>query len=795
MLLARESEEFSFFDDPGNKHLLASIQSDILNLHDRPVGGKKSEIRSDDKSVQVNSCHSPMREVEVLYDSLLDLFNSHDDMTPKDIIVMTPDIDTYAPYITAVFSGCQDETKRIPFSIADRRASSESQVIDVFFKILGLGKGRCGAPEILDVLDSPVVQDRFGFEAGDMDLVLRWVDETGIRWGIDGEHRARLGVPPFDENSWRAGTERLLLGYALRGDGEELFGGILPYDDMEGNETQVLGRFLEFLRQLFFCLDDLEKLRTMVEWAAMLESLLARFVSENEENQREIQLLRAQIRDLGAKQEISGFEEPFELDVIRYYLAKRFRDEELTMGFMTGAVTFCEMLPMRSIPFRVVALMGMNSSAYPREYRPVGFDLMAHDPRPGDRSLRDEDRYLFLEAILSARDYLYVSYVGQSIRDNNEMPPSVLVSELTDYIDQGFEMSDGTAAFDHVAKKHRLQPFSPVYFSGDTRLFSYSHEDCEVATIRACDKTGPGPFIIKPLPKPPMDSAEVSISELKRFYRNPARYFLNTSLGMYLGNGSVVPGKDESFEELDALQEFKLREWLTEKALTNNDPGSYYNLTRAQGVLPPATPGRAAYQEIADEAMSFAENVRPRIDGTRLPPLDIDITVDGFRITGRLDNIWPSKLVDYRCVDKDRAWHHLNVWIDHVVLNCVQKGGYPRDSIFVRIGGAWRFNPVENVHEVLNKLVFHYQRGLRKPLRFFPQSSEIYAERCAKGKGREDALKAARAAWEGSDYARGEGADPYLRLCFGHVDPIDETFETIALEIFGPLIRCRGKSK
>ncbi len=795
MILARECEEFSFFDDPGNKRLLMSIQSDILNLYDRSAGGKKSGIRSDDESVQVHSCHSPMRETEVLYDSLLNLFNSHDDLTPKDIIVMTPDIETYAPYITAVFSGCQDEKKRIPFSIADRRASSESRVIDVFLKILGLSKGRCGAPEILDVLDSPVVQDKFGFEAGDMDLILRWVDETGIRWGIDGEHRARLGLPPFDENSWQAGAERLLLGYALRSDGEELFEGILPYDDMEGNETQVLGRFLEFLRQLFSCLDDLEKVRTLVEWAAMLEALFARFVSENEENQREIQLLRAQIRDLRVKQEISGFAEPVELDVIRYYLVKRFRDEELTVGFMTGAVTFCEMLPMRSIPFRMVALMGMNSTAYPREYRPVGFDLMAHDPRPGDRSLRDEDRYLFLEAILSARDYFYISYVGRSIRDNSEIPPSVLVSELTDYIDQGFEMSDGAAVLNHVERKHRLQPFSPVYFSGDTRLFSFSEEDCEVATIQAHDKAGPGPFITKPLPKLPMDRAEVSISELKTFYRNPARYFLNTSLGMYLGNGSVVPGKDESFEELDALQEFKLKEWLTEKTLTNNDPGSYYNLTKAQGVLPPAAPGRAAYQEIADEAMSFAENVRPHIDGARLPPLDIDITVDGFRITGRLGNIWPSKLVDYRCVNKDRAWHHLNVWIDHIVLNCVRKEGYPRDGIFVRIGGAWCFKSVENAHEVLNTLVFYYRKGLREPLKFFPQSSETYAERCAKGKGREDALKAARAAWEGSDYARGEGADPYLHLCFGHADPIDETFETTALEIFKPLFENRGKCK
>jgi exodeoxyribonuclease V gamma subunit len=415
-----------------------------------------------------------MREVEILFDNVLDFFQSNPGLTPKDILVMTPDIEAYAPYITAIFGGNQDEGMKIPFSIADRRALSESHIIDVFLKIINLKGRRFETLEIVDLLDNPVIQRRFNLKSEDMELILRWVNDVRIRWGKDRIHRKQMGLPAFDEGSWKSGIDRLLLGYALRGNEEKLFHDILPYDDIEGNETEILGRFLDFLSCLFSSVDGLGGNHTLAEWSVMLESLLARFFIEDQENQREMHVLRNKIRDLSTKQTLSGFIEPVELETVRYYLSKELKDEELSMGFMTGAVTFCEMLPMRSIPFRIIALIGMNGDAYPREYRPVGFDLIARDPKPGDRSLRDEDRYLFLEAMLSSREYLYISYVGQSIRDNSELPPSVLVSELIDHIDQGFSMAGGDTIRDHIVVKHRLQPFSHAYFSEGSTLLSYS---------------------------------------------------------------------------------------------------------------------------------------------------------------------------------------------------------------------------------------------------------------------------------------------------------------------------------
>lgn len=793
MLVNKNYEEFPSFREPVRESLLAKLQSDVLNLTAR---GKEQKTPIDlrDRSIQIHSCHSPMREVEVLSDSLLDFFESIPELTPKDILVMTPDIEAYAPYITAIFGGNQDEGMRIPFSIADRKVFSESHMIDVFLKIINLKGKRFEAPGILDLLDSPVIQERFGLKTEDMEIIHQWVKDVHIHWGRDRDHRRQMGLPAFDEGSWKSGIDRLLLGYALRGNEERLFNDILPYDDVEGNETEVLGKFLEFLGCLFSSVEELEGKYTLGEWAAILESFLTRFFIEDQENQHEMYILRTAIRDLSTKQVLSGFIEPVELETIRYYLSKELNIEEMSMGFMTGAVTFCEMLPMRSIPFRVIALIGMNSDAYPREYRPVGFDLVAHDPKPGDRSLRDEDRYLFLEAMLSSRECLYISYVGQSIQDNSELPPSVLVSELIDYIDQGFYVEGGGRAYEHLVKKHKLQPFNHAYFLEKGSLFSYSNEDCETAKIIPDSGANRVPFLSRPIKKQAVERRDISVAELKRFFRNPAQYFLNQCIGLRLWEGSDAVEEQEPLYQVNALETYKLKDWLTSKKMAGNDLHGYFPLVRGWGVLPPATPGVVVYNELTEIVDEFAKELMFYTGSGRLPPLDVDICISDFRITGRLENIWELNLVEYRCIEKDRAKHLLDAWIDHVVLNTVKRRGYPDTSVLARIGNAWLFRPLENGKSELQKLLSYYVKGITEPLKFFPQTSTKYAERFLQNGRHEDAMKAARDDWDGSGFKHGEREDPYYKLCFRNVDPLDDIFASIAVDIFRPLNTHREKA-
>ncbi len=789
-------EEFSSFEDPGEDNLLSCLQSDILNLRDRQqrLDGKKI-VAAHDTSIQIHSCHSPTREIEALHDRLLDLFEKDPSLLPKDILVMTPDIETYAPYIQAVFDIPADDSRRIPFTISDRSIRKESEIIDTFLAILDLQGSRFGASQVFAILESPAVQRRLGFLEEDLDLVRKWVRDTRIRWGIDREGRSQLGLPALAENTWKAGLERLMLGYAMPGQDENMFGGILPYDHIEGGETSVLGRLLEFAEQLFAHVTSLGQPRTLDEWSKTLTGLLDRFFMPVEDREGEMQVIRRTLNDLGDMQEMAVFDEEVDINVIKWHLGHYLEREGLGFGFITGGVTFCAMLPMRSIPFKIICLVGMNGDAYPRQSKPSGFDLIAKHPKPGDRSRRNDDRYLFLEAMLSAREKLYISYVGQSIQDNSLIPPSVLVSELMDYIEVGFEIP-GKKILDHVFTRHRLQAFSSEYFKKDEKLFSYSEENCQAAKRILEAREAPVPFVSRGLSDPEEEWKTVDLNDLCTFFGNPARFLVNKRLGIHLEERASILEEREAFD-IKGLEKYLLEENLVERKLAGGNPGDFLPLARASGKLPHGTLGECIFEALSQGVESFLEKTEPYLKETTLGPLEVDLRVSGFNLRGRIDGIYPERLLHYRYA-RVRPRDRLKVWIHHLALNSLMPDKYPRSSMLAGLDPgnrresvwvAWEYSPVENSEEILGRLLEEYWAGLLRPLHFFPDSSWTYAHMLLeKNKPGENALKNACSTWTGSDYSRGECEDPYYQLCFGNTDPLDSEFQRIAEEIFRPFL-------
>jgi exodeoxyribonuclease V gamma subunit len=792
-----DCEEVLSFEEPGAGSLLCCLQSDILNLQDRSLQRQnKTPVSDDDVSVQIHSCHSPMREIEVLHDRLLDMFEKDPTLLPKDVLVMTPDIETYAPYIQAVFDVQADDARRFPYTIADRSVRKESETVDTFLAVLGLFGGRFGVSQVLSILESPAVQRRFGLLEEDLELIRGWVTATRIRWGKDGESRAQWGLPAFAENTWKAGLERLLLGYAMAGEDENTFEGILPYDNVEGTETLVLGAFLEFADELFMHVQPLGQPRTLDQWCETLTGLLDRFFLPDEDTKHEAQVIRRTLKDLadmsGAHR--SGFDEPIDITVIKWHLGRRLEEEGFEFGFIAGGITFCAMLPMRSIPSRVICLVGMNGDLYPRQSEPLGFDLMAKSPKPGDRSRRHDDRYLFLEAMLSARERFYISYVGQSIQDNTLVPPSVLVCELMDYMEQGFEMEAGEI-LDRMATKHRLQAFSPEYFGKDEKLFSYSEADCQAAQCMLEDREEPLPFISGGLGDPDGQWETVDLEDLCRFFSNPAKFLLNKRLGVHLEEPASVLEDKESFQ-LKGLEKYLLEQSLLEKGFSGRHLKDLAPLLTASGRLPHGTVGACIYEDLSSGVERFIRKTQPFLQGSTVGPVDVDLKVSRFRLTGTIDAIYPERLIQYRYA-KVKARDRLRLWIYHLVANRLRADACPGTSILVGLNPetvepeweAWEYLPVEKSEEILGDLLERYWKGLTKPLRFFPESSWVYASwLLEKSRPPEYALSRARSHWMGSDYSRGEGEDAYYQLCFRATDVFGREFQHMAEEVFGPLL-------
>lgn len=772
-----------YFDNPDETSLLRCIQSDILHLRERGEG-KKTPIDADDKSIQIHACHSPMREVEVLHDQLLALFEENPALLPKDVLVMMPDIETYAPFIEAVFDTTPDDAKRIPFNIADRSLRNKSALIDTFFAILELSKSRFSVSQILAVLEAEAVQRRFGLSEQDLDLIRHWIDKTGIRWGMDKADRERQNLPAFEENTWRAGLNRLLLGYALPKSQDLLFNNILPFDEIEGSDTLILGKLVAFIENLFECVQTLDQPRTLPEWAAFLMTILERFLSPDENSEAEAQQVRNVLNSLVENSRLAQFNAQVSREVMLAYLRHYLENEPLPSNFLTGYMSFCAMLPMRSIPFKVICLLGMNDQTYPRPNKQLSFDLIAKNPQRGDRSRRQNDRYLFLEALLSARDYFYISYVGQSIHDNTVMPPSVLVSELLDYIDKGFIPPQQVT-------QHPLQAFSPRYFNGtDKRLFSYSNEYCSASTVLLNERRDTESFIIKPLPEPQADWKTVDINRLTRFFKNPTEFLLKERLGIVLQAPKNLLNETEPFE-VQGFDLYALKQTLVEKSLEGKDLRKYQAIAKASGQLPHGKIGDYVYSQLTAQIQSFVKRVQQVTQQDKREAIAVNLMIGDMHITGRLSRLWRDNLVHYRCAEL-KAKDYIQLWIHHLILNSLE---LDRHSLLIGENDGWEYQPVNNSEEILQTLLNLYWQGLVQPLHFFPETSLSFAEHIKKGKTEEEAFSNARDTWMGNSNKRGEGEDEYYRLCFGRPEegtPLEnEQFKTLAKTFFEPLLAHR----
>ncbi len=788
-LLEQEAiEESSCFEDPGNSCLLSSLQSDILNLRERGKESIKTAIAPNDDSLQIHSCHSRMREMEVLYNQLLALFSRHNDLAPRDIVVMAPDIEVYAPFISAVFGGESLLCPKIPFSIADRSPKHEKPVIQAFLKILGLAGSRFGTSEVFDVLESLPVQSHFDLDSSDLEMIHHWVESTRIRWGADGLDRKRHGLPEFEENSWKSGLHRLFLGYAMPPENDLLFGGILPFEDMEGSGSQVLGRFAEFLERLMTQVRGFEEPRTLADWSRTLLSLVEAVLTGGEEAEREVQWLRQHLARLVTFQEECHFEQPIGIEVLRSYLEEALAATEVSHGFLAGGVTFCSLLPMRSIPFRVVALVGINYDAFPRSDHPISFNLMAKEPRPGDQSSRAEDRYLFLEALLSARDVFYVSFVGQNQSDNCEIPPSVLVSELLDCIEQGFQPE---APFESMSAqilvRHPLQAFSPSYFVGDQKLFTYSEENLEALKARQAGPSVPAPYLPHSLGVPPEEWKNLDVQDLKRFFRNPAEYFFRQRLGIHLQESRS--NEDSEPFSLAGLDAYQVKQDLLEKSLRKEDPFLSYLPYKARGILPAGEAGRIAFQRTVSEIQPLAVQVQKRMQIPPREPLPVELRIEGICLTGRIEGLREEYLLRYRC-SRIKPKDRLGVWLDHLLVNISTGQMRPTTSILIGEDGGWTYPFIPDGQSILAQLLALYWRGLSEPLRFFPDSAYAYAENLSEGRPETKAYEEAVKKWEGTKYSKlpPEKNDLYFQLGFGKIDPLDEWFRRLAIEIFQPLL-------
>ncbi|WP_421190169.1 exodeoxyribonuclease V subunit gamma [Aeromonas sanarellii] len=783
-LMELEVPQIDAFVDIDDTSLLRAIQKDVLELAERGAGEfsldashHKSPIDPADGSLQIHACHGPMRELEVLHDRLLALFEQDPTLTPKDVVVMMPDVNSYGPYIQAVFGKESGGARgRIPFAISDRAASQESPLLQSFLALLRLPNARFGAGELLAILEVPAVLRRFELDDDEFNVLRRWVQETGIRWGLDDDYPERFALPRLSGNSWLFGLRRMLLGFAM-GDGEPV-AGILPYADIEGQQGLILGKLAWFVDSLAEFLPRLQQAQPLAEWHACLLALLERFYLADEDEERQLQLIRSQLTDWQAQLGEARFEQAISADLLQDYLGSVLGESRSSQRFLAGQVNFCTLMPMRSIPFRQVCLLGMNDGVYPRTLPPMGFDLMAVAGRRGDRSRRDDDRYLFLEALLSAQQGLYISYQGFSAQDNSEKVPSVLLAELIDYVRQGFVLagdeelddeSSGRRLLAHLITRHPLTPYSPAYFHPEpgSGLFTYAADWLPALS----PERGAANFQSGDLPLPPEWGREqgLELAELLRFYRQPARYFLNRRLKVWFELEEAAIEDSEPFE-LDGLQHYQLKALLLDAHLTEGDSEIRRERLQLTGLLPQGWFGSLLLEDLDGEMGKLAARLRPWVAANEADKqaVEIDIALAQGQLQGWIDTQKGRALVV-----KPGSFNGkdlLLAWIQHL---CLSLSCAPGDTLLFDAKQSLRLPRLaaDEARPRLAALVALWTLGMKRPLPFFPSTAWEWLKAILQDPDKPDAAdKAALARFNGGYMVTGEGQDLYVARCFPELD-------------------------
>ena len=811
------------FVDPAERESpatqLAQLQSAIFNLTPPPDA---PQAQPDDGSLLFVTSHSAQRELEVLHDQLLAWLEADASLQPREVMVMVPDMAAFAPHIHAVFGRfTPGQPRYIPYSVADT-TPRQSPLVQALEQLLNLPTSRLSLADWLGLFEVAAVRERFGLDEAAVRQIQQWLAAAGVRWGLDANHRLAWGLPAgaqgLAQNTWAFGLRRLLLGYALGSSGlvpdqapDASSGAIwcdtLAQPALSGLDAPLAAGLLDWLDAIEQTLPILQLAHTPEQWGQHLQALVERFFAPADDaDERAIERLLTPLADWQQACEDAALDTPLPLEVVREHWLANITEAGLQQRFFGGGVQFGTLMPMRSIPFKVIGLLGMNDGAYPRVQAARDFDLMASSWRAGDRSRREDDRYLFLEALLSARHRLYISWQGHSAADNSSRPPSVLVAQLLDVVNTSWSPA-------RVPQAQPLQPFSDAYFEAGSGFETF---DADWEAIRPLALIHQGQTAMKSEVTESMGStlaaaapSALTLVDLQRLLRQPVEVFFRQRLQVEFDELDELEQEDEPFA-LDHLQQYQAGAALL---LANGSAAALRSL-HAAGQLPLAGFGNRVAAELMDKAqtvlLSRAAWLQAYPVALAAIPIELNLPV-GQPLTGTLNGLWSQgQGGDAPCLQLAErtgavlqgrganlaARHHVLVglWLRHLAA-CAS--GLQITSVQLGVDGQVVFKPVtaDAALATLGRLGQAYAQAWAQPLPVACKTAWAYllAERqnqalLAAGKPTKDPIDATRDAFEGGQRGGERAESAYLQRAFGSYDELLEPLPHWAQLLYGELL-------
>ncbi len=765
---------------PPANSLLGKIQNDIyFNRNESEASISIDDLQ--DKSIQISSSYTLMREVENWYQQLLWYFQNKPDLKPHEVVVYVPQIDLYAPYIKAVF---EDNKAQIPYAIADQTYANAHSLFNLAEELLNLDYDNFTPETILYLLSFEAVSGQFHLE--NMDLIRESIQASNIHFGIEGKQEDETYLV-----SWTYGLERLLLGYAMKGEPLVNVSGkmLYPTDHIEGQEYEELFRFKHFIDQLILFVKQKTAPRHLKDWVDFIRRFFALFISESHSSVSELRTIEKQL--LSMEEMSENIDELIDFDVFKKAFTDALFNNIKSSWFVTGKLTFSSMIPLRSIPFKVIAVLGLNYNDFPRKETKIAFNLIDIEYKRGDRNPKNNDKYLFLELLLSVREHLYLSYIGRSVNDNTEIPPSVVIEDLLQYIEKNTpDEMDSKTVRSYLVQHHPLHSFSSQYNRKGSNLLQYqikettSFQEPSLKAISADSELETQNL-----------SRHISLQVLMSFLKNPFKFYFNKTLHIYYQEEDRNIEDTEIFE-LNALEEYHLKAYFWQ-----HQEADILKL-KSENALPLSHYGEFVYEDKKHLIADLKTRITDVFGRAELSQEYLSGEWNGVHWGESISNIQGDKAFRIELGNesgKERHW--FNSFVQHLYLIAC---GQPKTTYTYIL---YDEKPVVMSADLMSEMDAQYylrslhqylEKGLQQPVLFDFTESFKWLKKYLKGKDKPtDVTKALKILKEQDLDSAFSFYCPYKDKAGekGFLEPSEENieqFKTNAIDILKPFVMALG---
>lgn len=649
-LLFSSDEVINLYQDIQQQYDDRTLLSSVQHLiHENSVvnpAGRFSEAVLKDNSITIKSCFSVAREVEALYNFLVKLIDDNPGKySPRDIVVHVTNINRYSSYIRSVFDNAPHPLR---YSIADESFAAADTISQALYEILALEENDFTSEKVVQLLNFSSIRRHFNIT--DIRAIRDVVAEANIRHGIDGDLQSESVYV-----SWSYGLKRIMYGICMSTDEEYQPGekGFFPLNSIEGNEANEIIHFVYFVEKLIHLLRNRKDGRTVNRWIEYIHDALRHLIFDEEERDNpEYQQLTEHLNSMTAEEEL--FNEPISWQVFLRQFLPGLNEMAQSYQFARGGITFCSLIPMRSIPFKIVAMLGLDFDKFPRKPITTGFDLMHKCPRSGDRDIKINDKHLFLETIMSAGDCLYLSYIGQRIKDNSKLPPSILVDEFISFVEASSEQPEIARRL--LLKEEPLHGFSPRY-GNESGYHNYLLGTANPVKIQyETEKEGTK-----------MDAFD--LLDFQRFLSDSVSWYYKNIIGIFLDDESMALPEREMFE-MDNLQRWGLKNSLL--MANESDIPSIVNHQKKTGGIPLKSSGEYEVETILEDMEKVKLLFEEERGGLEPKAENIEIEIEDIKITAGINFVFGNKVL-LPCFSKNENKYLLQSWLTEIVLSAANK--------------------------------------------------------------------------------------------------------------------------